>query len=187
MAEPRSDAIPRDEGAVTPGEALDVRRAARGDTAAFERLYRRHVDRIYTLVRRMVGEGDADDVTQDIFVRAWEKLHTFRGESEFYTWLHRLAVNLTLSQRGSSARRRSRFPVPETLPVRAAPASAPGLRMDLERAVSALPDGAREIFLLHDVEGYKHHEIAELLDVSVGTSKSQLHRARMEMRKCLDR
>lgn len=169
------------------GEALDVRLAAEGDSEAFERLYRSHVERIHALVRRLLGPQEAEDVTQDVFVRAWRKLHTFRGESGFHTWLHRLAVNVALSRRGSFARLRTRFPLVDALPTTAAPAAPAGLRMDLERALGALPEGARQVFVLHDVEGYKHHEIAELMGVSVGTSKSQLHRARMEMRRCLER
>ncbi len=166
-------------------EAEDARRAAAGDAAAFERLYRRHVGRVYSVVRRMMGDGDAEEMTQDVFVRAWEKLHTFRGDSAFGTWLHRLAVNLTLSRRSQLARLRTRFPFLDAVPTHAAHAAPAGLAMDFERAIGALPEGARQVFVLHDVEGFKHHEIAERLGVSVGTSKSQLHRARMELRKWL--
>ncbi|MGH7477766.1 MAG: RNA polymerase sigma factor, partial [Longimicrobiales bacterium] len=163
----------------------DARSAADGDAAAFERLYRRHSGRIHTLVRRMLDPQEAEDVTQEIFVRAWEKLASFRGEAEFGTWLHRLAVNHCLSRRGMLARLRSRFPVLE-LPVTAtARAGRPDVRMDVEHAMTALPPGARDVFVLHDVEGYKHHEIAQLMGISVGTSKSQLHRARMELRRRL--
>ncbi len=166
-------------------EADEVRRAAAGDAAAFERLYRRHVGRIHAVVRRLLGDGDADEMTQDVFVRAWEKLHTFRGDAAFGTWLHRLAVNLTLSRRSQAARLRARFPVFDVLPPRAAHTAPAGLGMDFEQAIGALPEGARQVFVLHDVEGFKHHEIAERLGVTVGTSKSQLHRARMELRRWL--
>jgi RNA polymerase sigma-70 factor (ECF subfamily) len=152
---------------------------------AFERLYRRHVGRVHSVVRRLIGDGDADEMTQDVFVRAWEKLHTFRGDAAFGTWLHRLAVNLTLSRRSQAARLRARFVVLEALPSRAVHAAPAGLRMDFEQAMGALPEGARQVFVLHDVEGFKHEEIAKLLGVATGTSKSQLHRARMELRKWL--
>lgn len=132
-----------------------------------------------------MGEGDVEEVTQDVFVRAWQKLHTFRGEAAFGTWLHRLAVNLTLSRRSQSARLRARFPSFDVLPPHAAHAAPAGLRMDFEQAVRALPEGARQVFVLHDVEGFKHYEIAERLGVTEGTSKSQLHRARMKLRKWL--
>ncbi len=165
----------------------EVTRAAAGDTAAFERLYRQHVGRIHALVRRMLGGDDAcEDVTQDVFIRVWEKLHTFRGDAEFHTWLHRLAVNVTLSHRGRAARRRARFPIGDPPPGTATRPVRPDLKMDFERALERLPDGAREVLVLHDMEGYKHHEIAALLGVAEGTSKSQLHRARMEMRRHLE-
>lgn len=163
-------------------EAEDARRAASGDAAAFERLYRRHVGRVHSVVRRLIGEEDAEEATQDVFVRAWQKLHTFRGDAAFGTWLHRLAVNLTLSRRSQMAKLRTRFPVLNEFPTRAAHAAPSGLRMDFEQAIGALPDGARQVFVLHDVEGFKHEEIAEMLGVATGTSKSQLHRARMLLR-----
>ncbi len=166
-------------------EAEDARRAASGDAAAFERLYRCHVGRVHSVVRRLVGEEDAEEVTQDVFVRAWQKLHTFRGDAAFGTWLHRLAVNLTLSRRSQMAKLRARFPVLDELPRRAARAAPTGLRMDVEQAIGTLPEGARQVFVLHDVEGFKHEEIASMLGMATGTSKSQLHRARMELRKWL--
>src|SRR5215208_6027448 len=144
-------------------DAVDATLAASGDASAFERLYRHHLPRIYCLVRRMLNDDDADEVTQDVFVRAWEKLGTFRGEAAFGTWLHRLAVNLILAKRAQSARRRGREAgdaALETTPGRAAP---PELRMDFEKAVEWLPDGARHVFVLFDVEGYRHEEIAQML------------------------
>ena len=166
-------------------DAVDATLAASGDSHAFERLYRRHVTRIHTLVRRMLGD-DVDDVTQDVLIRAWQKLHTFRGESAFGTWLHRLAVNVILNHRSARSRWRQRFlEEPEgglDMPGRASPA---GLNLDFDGAIARLPDGARQIFVLHDVEGYRHEEIAGMLGISAGTSKSQLHYARMALRRHL--
>lgn len=163
--------------------------AARGDGQAFERLYRRHVPRVHSLVRRMMGDEDADEVTQEVFVRAWRKLGTFRGESSFGTWLHRVAVNLILGQRTTRGRRRERFVPGEAgeAVIAAAPARAErvDLAMDFESAVTRLPNGARQVFVLHDVEGYKHEEIAGMLGVTTGTTKAQLHRARMTLREYL--
>ena len=167
-------------------DRADAALAAGGDAAAFERLYRRHLARIHTLARRMLGPEHADDATQDIFVRAWQKLGLFRGEAAFGTWLHRLAINVILARRGDLGKARDRFSSDETAIDRISirPASVDE-RVDFEAALSKLPDGAREIFVLHDVEGYKHEEIAELLHVTAGTSKSQLHRARMVLRQYL--
>jgi len=167
---------------------VDVALAASGDTAAFERLYRSHVGRIHSLVRRMLDRELADEVTQDVFVRAWEKLHTFRGEAAFGTWLHRLAINVVLGRRGQLGRNRDRFADGDQLMERMAGRSQePGTAIDLERALDQLPDGARQIFVLHDVEGYRHEEIAQMLGLAEGTSKSQLHRARMALRTHLAR
>ena len=162
----------------------DVVRAAAGDMAAFERLYRSHVAKIHSLVRRMAGPGDADDLTQDIFLRAWSRLGTFRGESAFGTWLHRLAVNVVIERLRSPASR-LRWVEDEDALHGVAPSGSHGTRMDLEAALGQLPPGARGVFVLHDVEGHTHQEIATLLGVSVGTSKAQLHRARMLMRRTL--
>ncbi|MGE0814965.1 MAG: RNA polymerase sigma factor [Vicinamibacterales bacterium] len=171
-----------------PGpEADDVARAVAGDAAAFERLYRSHVSRILALTRRMAGADRADELTQDVFVRAWQKLALFRGESSLATWLHRLAVNVVVEQFRALGTARDRF-LPEGddhLTRVAAPVdSARGWNagMDLDVAVNRLPPGARTVFVLHDVEGYRHEEIGRLLGVSIGTSKSQLHRARMTLR-----
>lgn len=165
-------------------ETSDVRKAADGDHAAFERLYRGHVDRIHALARRMVDEEAADDLTQEVFIRAWEKLGTFRGDAKFGTWLHRLAVNHILSRRASLRKRQGRIAGGEGILSRltASRQRRSGVALDLEMALGRLPDGARQIFVLYDVEGYGHDEIAELAGISVGTSKSQLHRARMLLR-----
>jgi len=168
------------------GTDSDVALAARGDSSAFERLYRTHVARIHSLTRRMLGSHEADEVTQDIFVRTWLKLGQFRGDSAFTTWLHRLAVNVVIERRRSFAIQRERMSDdPAALDmITVAPARA-DLTVDFEAAIEQLPAGAREIFVLHDVEGYKHREIGAMLGITTGTSKRQLHRARMLMRRHL--
>ena len=168
-------------------EAADVQRAAGGDHSAFERLYRDHVGRIYALCVRMVDEQSAEDLTQEVFIRAWRKIDTFKGQSQFGTWLHRLAVNYVLSRRETQRRRESRHVGGDGLlsRVMAPTRRSSGHALDIESAIGHLPDRAREVFVLYDVEGYSHQEIADTLGVSVGTSKSQLHRARMLMREQL--
>lgn len=136
----------------------------------------------------MVGPDDADEATQDVFVRAWEKLGTFRGEAAFGTWLHRLAINVFLGFRASAGRRRDRIKgADDALELMSGPRKQPELKMDFEKAIGCLPAGAREVFVLHDVEGFKHREIANMMKVTVGTSKAQLHRARTILRRYLDR
>ena len=175
-------------GRASTGVAADVRAAAFGDGEAFERLYRTHVSRVYGLACRMAGSETADELTQDVFVRAWEKLGTFRGESAFSSWLYRLAVNLMCSRLRALRLQREREMASE-IPLAAARARHDSIeiRLDFEVALERLPEGAREVFVLHDIEGYKHREIAELMEITSGTSKSQLHRARMILRRHLDR
>ncbi|MBV6522261.1 MAG: ECF RNA polymerase sigma factor SigE [Gemmatimonadaceae bacterium] len=187
MTVPRVD----DEALDAAQTASDAALAAGGDRAAFERLYRGNVDRVYSLCMRMVGErAQAEELTQDVFVRAWHKLALFRGESAFGTWLHRLAINVVLNARKTEGRSRKRFADDgneiDSLP-RAAPTLAPGDSLDLERAIALLPPGARRVFVLHDVEGYKHEEIGEMLEITAGGSKAQLHRARLLLREALQR
>jgi len=168
-------------------DAVEATLAASGDAHAFERLYHAHVGRVHSLVRRMLNDEDADEVTQDVFVRAWQKLATYRGEAAFGTWLHRLAVNVILGRRQMLGQRRDRFlPDDTALATVSAGRGAPEQSLDFETALARLPDGARQVFVLHDVEGYRHEEIANLLGLAVGTSKSQLHRARMALRRHLD-
>ena len=173
----------------TGEENPDVVLAATGDRRAFERLYQLNVNRVFSLCVRMSGSRhQAEELTQDVFVRAWEKLPLFRGESAFSTWLHRLAVNVVLNARKSEGRARSR--IEEGEEVDALPAGARPRhfdRIDLERAIAGLPPGARRVFVLHDVEGYKHEEIAEMLGITAGGSKAQLHRARLLLREALQR
>jgi RNA polymerase sigma-70 factor, ECF subfamily len=178
-------------GAVSPSGIRsvtdDVALAAAGDTSAFERLYRTHVARIHSLTRRMLGSHEADEVTQDIFVRTWQKLGQFRGDSQFSTWLHRLAVNVVIERRRSFAVQRERMSDdPMALDMLTVAPARADLTVDFEAAIERLPHGAREIFVLHDVEGYKHREIAAMLGITSGTSKRQLHRARMLLRKYLN-
>jgi RNA polymerase sigma-70 factor (ECF subfamily) len=168
--------------------AADAALAASGDGSAFERLYRTHVARIHSLVRRMLDADEADDLTQDIFVRAWQKLPTFRGEAAFGTWLHRLAVNVVLARRKTVGIERGRYHNAEgMLDELSGRRETPETAMDFEEALTRLPDGARQVFVLHDVEGYRHEEIARMLGVVPGTSKSQLHHARMALRRYLER
>jgi RNA polymerase sigma-70 factor, ECF subfamily len=171
----------------------DVALAAAGDRHAFERLYRLHVNRVFSLCARMVTDRTrAEELTQDVFVRAWDKLHLFRGESSFSTWLHRMAVNVVLNARKSDGRMRSKFEDnDEELGLDSLPATTSmigaGEMLDIEAAIAKLPPGARRVFVLHDVEGFKHEEIAEQLGVTTGATKAQLHRARLLLRQSLTR
>lgn len=167
-----------------------VRRAQEGDEAAFEALYRENVGRIYAVCLRLSGDAvRAEELTQSAFVRAWERLGSYRGEGPFAAWLHRLAVNLALEERRSDGRRTMRVMVTDdsVLLNGAGPMPAPEVGMDLERAIAALPPGARTVFVLHDVEGYQHVEISEITGIAPGTSKAQLHRARRLLREMLER
>jgi RNA polymerase sigma-70 factor, ECF subfamily len=167
-----------------------VRRAQSGDADAFAAVYRALAGRIYALCLRFEGDAvTAGERTQDVFVRAWERLPGFRHESSFPTWLHRLAVNVVLADRRAAWRRERRVsiaPEPEMLLAPATTDDA-GARLDLEQAMSKLPPGARAVFVLHDIEGYQHAEIADQLDIAEGTSKAQLFRARRLLREALER
>ena len=172
----------------------DVALAASGDRRAFERLYRSHVNRVFSICVRMCGSRTrGEELTQDVFVRVWEKLPLFRGESAFSTWLHRVAVNVALNDRKVQSRERSRTAEPDDderdggSSAGAVPAAPVGERLDLEAAIAQLPPGARKVFVLHDVEGFTHEEIAEEMGVTPGGTKSQLHRARMLLREALSR
>lgn len=164
-----------------------VRRSAAGDTRAFEQLYRSHVGRVHGAILRLVGmdRARAEELTQEAFVRAWQKLSSFRHESAFSTWLYRLGVNTALMElRG----RREAENVDDAALEYAAGGEVPfcaGERGDLERAVSALPPRARAVLVLHDVEGWKHEEIGAELGMATGSSKAQLHRARGLLRRAL--
>jgi len=176
---------------VAMGDSADVALAAAGDRLAFERLYRMHANRVFSICARMSGSRvKGEELTQDVFVRTWEKLPQFRGESAFSTWLHRLAVNVVLNARkteGKLASRTEQSDVEDDRRDEMARAPLHIERMDLAAAISKLPEGARKIFVLHDVEGYKHEEIAEMMGITSGGSKAQLHRARLLLREALER
>jgi RNA polymerase sigma-70 factor, ECF subfamily len=170
-----------------------IARAASGDRHAFEHVYREHLNHVYSLCVRMTGDRTrAEELTQDVFVRAWEKLSTFRGESAFSTWLHRLTVNVVLNERRVEGRDRGRTVSSDDDDDGAAPAASAAQplhaeKLDLERAIAKLPRGARRVFVLHDVEGFTHEEIGTMLGVTSGGCKAQLHRARLLLREALTR
>ncbi len=175
----------------------DLELAARcraGDADAFEELYRQHSRRLYGLVLRMTGSAaEAEDLLQEVFLQAYRKLPGFRGDSTLGTWLYRLTMNHCLDHlRGRQAKmsRATESLEGENAADPAAPEPAvPSAisRMDLERAIEALPPGSKAAFLLHDVEGFEHREIAGILGISEGTSKSQVHKARLKLRALLKR
>jgi RNA polymerase sigma-70 factor (ECF subfamily) len=176
-----------------------VRRAQQGDAVAFEQIYWTHSRKVYTLCLRMVGDKtDAEDLTQDVFLQLFRKIHTFRGESAFSTWLHRMSVNVVLM------RFRKRPPADQSLETILNPEEdsnalaqefgGPDLRLKgavdritLETAVNELPPGYKAMFILHDVQGYNHDEIAEIFGCTAGNSKSQVHKARTRLRELLQR
>lgn len=164
--------------------------AQNGDLAAFERLYRQNANRVYALCLRISADAvQAHDLTQDTFVRAWENLSSFRGESAFSTWLYRLALNVALADRRSEERRTSRVTVTDDLSRFQSPATVGTLEIgiDLERAIASLPPALRTAFVLHDIEGYPHDEIAKLTGQSPVTARVQVHRARKLLREALSR
>lgn len=180
------------ESSAPVADTRDVALAAAGDRQAFERLYRAHVGKVYSLCTRMCGSRTrGEELTQDVFVRTWEKLPQFRGDSAFGTWLYRIAVNIVLTDRKATGKERARFKEEddESVDIFAPAASHPrdADRLDIAAAIETLPAGARQIFVLHDVEGYKHEEIADMCGITSGGSKAQLHRARMLLREALTR
>jgi RNA polymerase sigma-70 factor (ECF subfamily) len=166
-----------------------VRQAQNDDRSAFDTLYVQHVGRVYAVCLRMsASRAEAERLTQDVFVRAWERLKTFRGESAFSSWLYRLAVNVVLQDSRGTRRRDAHLTVvgdPEILGNLYGRSTHDDDRMDLERAIASLPPGARQVLVLHDIEGYKHEEIARMTGTAVGSVKAQLHRARKLMRERL--
>ncbi|HEX6051869.1 MAG TPA: RNA polymerase sigma factor [Gemmatimonadaceae bacterium] len=198
---------PADDASVSGGEpdARLVQRAQAGDMEAFEALYRREVGKVYALCLRMTADaGRARELTQSVFVRAWDRLATFRGDARLSSWLHRIAVNELLVEARSDRRRRARVMLADdaldaehadgeavsdrapngggyTLP------SDTETRIDLERAIAALPPGARTVFVLHDIHGYRHEEISRMTGSAEGTLRAQLHRARRLLMEALSR
>ena len=169
-------------------------RCRAGDASAFEELYQQHARRLFSLVVRMIGSvDDAEDLLQEVFLQAHRKLSGFRGDSALGTWLYRLTMNHCLDHLRARQVRMNRATESldeegaeePTAPAPVVPAVVS--RLDLERAIKMLPDGARAAFLLHDVEGFEHREIAQILGISEGTSKSQVHKARMKLRMILRR
>ncbi len=178
-----------------PGDVDLLDRYRDGETSVFEELYRRHATRLYNLAYRMSGTAaDAEDLLQEVFLQAFRKLPTFRGESALGTWLYRLALNLCLDHVRSRQARTGKLTdslddedaaVP---PVKARePADLVVDRMDLERAIAELPPSYRAAFILHDVQGFEHHEVADLLAIAEGSSKSLVHKARLRLRTLLGR
>jgi RNA polymerase sigma-70 factor, ECF subfamily len=167
-----------------------VQRAKAGDRDAFDALYASHAGRVYAVCLRMTSDGArAERLTQDAFVMAWQRLPTFRGDSAFSTWLHRLAVNTVLMDARTERRREARVtPLADPGAFEAGvTAGDPEARIDLERAIATLPEGARRVLVLFDIEGYAQQEIADMMGIATGTVKAQLHRARQLLRKRLSR
>ena len=179
----------RASGPASPIEPLDgeVRRARTGDVAAFEAIYRAHAPSVHKLVQRMVAdEQNARELTQDTFVRAWERLTSFKGQSSLRTWLHRVAVNIVLEHlRGARRDALRMIDADESLAGRS-DIGALDARMDVNAALARLPAGSRTVFVLHDIEGYSHEEIAEMTGIAQGTSRAQLFRARQRLMTILD-
>jgi RNA polymerase sigma-70 factor (ECF subfamily) len=172
-------------------DAALVAKVLAGDVDAFESIYRQHAGRIYSLAARIAGSADeGEDLLQEIFFQAYRKLGSFKGDASLGTWLHRLAVNHCLDFVRSRRAKMGR--VTDTLDEDGAvepmsPRETPLARIDLERAIGQLPDGCREAFVLHDVEGFDHKEVAAFLGIAEGTSKSQVFKARMKLRGLLTR
>ncbi|HSL69337.1 MAG TPA: sigma-70 family RNA polymerase sigma factor [Longimicrobiales bacterium] len=192
-------AYDQQEPAAIRAEAADharitdlIRRTQAGERDAFDELYRQNVDRVYGICMRMAGSGaEAERLTQDAFVRLWKRIDSFRGESEFSSWLYRLTVNVVLEDNRSEKRRRARVdPVSDPIVFdrgHEPEAAQTESRLELEQAIAALPPGARQVLVMHDIEGYKHEEIARRCGTAVGTVKAQLHRARKLLRGYLSR
>ena len=186
--------VPAAAGPNRTEELALVERCRAGDLAAFETIYRAHAGRLYSVACRVLGNPtDAEDLLQEIFLAAHRKLETFRGESALGTWLYRLAMNLCLDHLRSRATRSGQltdaldeeYGLDDSGSRRLAERTV--ARMDLERAMAQLPEGCRTAFVLHDVEGLEHREIADILGIAEGTSKSQVHKARMRLRAMLGR
>jgi len=170
----------------------DAQRAAAGDMDAFEKVYRRYNQRVYSHCLRMVrNSADAEDLTQEVFIQLFRKINTFRGDSSFTTWLHRLTVNQVLMHLRKPIVKTEKTTEDGATPIRIVRGTENPSRMAqidriaLDHAIAALPPGYRMVFILHDIEGYEHEEIGKILGCAVGTSKSQLHKARLRLRQFL--
>jgi len=171
-------------GKPSSGDERMLKLAQAGDHAAFEQLYRRNAGRVYALCLRMSGRvRTAEELTQEAFVRAWEKLGSFRGESLFSTWLSRLTINVVLGRKRKEARRPTHEDHERVLEQKPVDSD---LHLDLEEAIAKLPQRARSVFVLHDIEQYSHNEIADLTGMAAGTSRAQLFRARRLLREALN-
>ncbi|MCZ8202988.1 sigma-70 family RNA polymerase sigma factor [Gemmatimonas sp.] len=173
----------------TPSDAALLARLRAGDPAAERQFYDRHVDRVYRLILRMSGRPElAQEWTQDTFLRAFDRLGQFRGDAALSSWLHAIAVSVTLNGL-RTLKRREAFAAPleeaTTVAARSTDVGDPDLRTRLKAAIAALPEGTRRVFLMHDVEGFTHEEISDALGCAIGTSKSQLSRAREKLRHAL--
>lgn len=192
MPEERDPITPAEQAQAPPSEEDEslVRRAQGGDARAFEVLYRTHVDRVYALCLRMSADrARAERLTQDAFVRCWEKLGTFRGESRFSSWLYRMTVNVVLNDQRSRKRRHLKLESTGDLGRygSAAPIGKMEETIDVERALAGLPEAARTVLVLYGIEGYKYREIAEMTGLAEGTVKAQIHRARKLLEQALGR
>src|SRR6185369_14724593 len=170
----------------------DAQQAIEGSLEAFEQIYRRHHKRVFSLCLRMVKNvSDAEDLSQEVFIQLFRKLHTFRGESSFTTWLHRLTVNQVLMHLRKPLVKAEKTSEDGTIPVRIVSGTENPLRMSqidriaLNEAIDQLSPGYRMVFILHDLEGYEHEQIGKILGCAIGTSKSQLHKARLRLRQLL--
>jgi RNA polymerase sigma-70 factor, ECF subfamily len=166
--------------------------AARGDMAAFEEIYQRHHRRVYSICLRMLQNAyEAEDLTQDVFIQLYRKIGSFRGDSAFTTWLHRMTVNQVLMHFRKRTVKFEKTTEEGETPVQLVPGTENPFKMPivdkiaLENAIDQLPAGYKNVFMLHDVEGFEHEEVAKILGCSVGTSKSQLHKARLKLQKLL--
>ena len=169
-------------------EADVLARVRDGDTRAFESLYHAYAGRVYATCLRLSGDRErAEEITQDVFVRLWTKIGTFKGDSAFSSWLYRIAANLAIDRMRAKTRIDQWETIDEDVSSRPdpRPRSSPDLHVALERAIGKLPVGARTVFVLHDIEGYRHEEIGDMVGIAPGTSKAQLHRARRLLREIL--
>jgi RNA polymerase sigma-70 factor, ECF subfamily len=194
-AEDKASGTEQTEQLVDTGSSTDIvlaQSAASGNMSAFEELYNRHHRRVYSLCLRMLqNTAEAEDLTQEVFIQLYRKIGSFRGDSAFTTWLHRLTVNQVLMHFRKRTVKFEKTTEEGETPVQIVAGTENQAKMPIvdkiaiDKAIAQLPNGYRNVFVLHDVEGYEHEEVAKILGCSVGTSKSQLHKARLKMRKLL--